>query len=50
VLIKKVHTLGKPVWTSAGDANQDELESLIKMSVNGILSDLPVLMKPFPLI
>lgn len=44
-LIEKVHTLGKPVWTTAGDANQEELERLIKMRVNGILSDLPVLMK-----
>jgi glycerophosphoryl diester phosphodiesterase len=44
-LIEKVHAFGKPVWTTAGDAHQDELEKLIKMRVNGILSDHPTLMK-----
>jgi len=44
-LIGKVNSLGKPVWTTAGDAQRDELEKLIKLGVNGILSDLPALMK-----
>jgi glycerophosphoryl diester phosphodiesterase len=43
-LIQKVHQLGKPVWTTAGDAKRDELEELIKLGVDGILSDSPVLM------
>ncbi len=42
-LINKVHQLGKPVWTAAGAAPRDELERLIKLGVNGILSDLPAL-------
>jgi glycerophosphoryl diester phosphodiesterase len=43
-LVKKVHALGKPVWTTAGDAPRAELERLIKLGVNGILSDLPAVM------
>jgi len=39
-LVKKVHQLGKPVWTTAADAPREELEKLIKLGVNGILSDL----------
>lgn len=40
-LVKKVHGLGKPAWTTAGDAPRGELEKLVKLGVNGILSDLP---------
>ena len=36
--------LGKPVWTTANDAPREELEKLIKLGVNGILSDLPEVM------
>jgi glycerophosphoryl diester phosphodiesterase len=43
-LVKKVHQLGKPVWTTAEDAPREELEKLIKLGVNGILSDLPAVM------
>jgi glycerophosphoryl diester phosphodiesterase len=43
-LVTKVHQLGKSVWTTAGDASRQELESLIKLGVNGILSDVPELM------
>lgn len=43
-LVNTVHQLGKPVWTTAGDAPRDELESLIKLGVNGIVSDQPALM------
>jgi hypothetical protein len=32
------------VWTTAGGAPRDELERLIQLGVNGILSDLPALM------
>jgi glycerophosphoryl diester phosphodiesterase len=40
-LVAKVHQLGKPVWTTANDAPREELEKLIKLGVNGILSDFP---------
>jgi glycerophosphoryl diester phosphodiesterase len=43
-LIGKIQRLGKPVWTTAGGAPRDELERLIQLGVNGILSDLPALM------
>lgn len=43
-LVRKVHQLGKPVWTTANDAPREELEKLIKLGVNGILSDLPEVM------
>lgn len=42
-LIKRVHQLGKPVWTTAGSASCEELETLIQLGVNGILSDTPSL-------
>lgn len=44
-LVKKVHNLGRPVWTTAGDANRDELGDLVKLGVNGILSDSPILVR-----
>ena len=40
-LIEKLHHLGKPVWTTAGSAPREELEKLIRLGVNGILSDHP---------
>ena len=40
-LVRKVHGLGKPVWTTAGDAPREVLEELIGSGVNGILSDFP---------
>jgi glycerophosphoryl diester phosphodiesterase len=40
-LVDRLHQLGKPVWTTAGNAPRDELEKLIKLGVNGILSDRP---------
>lgn len=40
-IVRKVHGLGKPVWTTAGDAPRKVLEELIRSGVNGILSDLP---------
>ncbi|MBZ0257580.1 hypothetical protein K8I31_16055 [bacterium] len=43
-LIQRVHKLGHPVWTTAGNASREELETLIKLGVNGILSDNPKLM------
>jgi glycerophosphoryl diester phosphodiesterase len=43
-LVNKVHQLGKPVWTTANDAPREELEKLIKLGVNGILSDRPEVM------
>ncbi len=44
-LVDKVHQLGRPVWTTAADAPREELERLIKLGVNGILSDFPEVMK-----
>lgn len=40
-IVRKVHGLGKPVWTTATDAPQEVLEELIRSGVNGILSDFP---------
>lgn len=42
-IVHKVHELGKPVWTTAGDAPREELEQLVCAGVNGILSDFPEL-------
>jgi glycerophosphoryl diester phosphodiesterase len=43
-LVEKVHRLGRPVWTTANDAPREELEKLVRLGVNGILSDLPEVM------
>jgi len=40
-IVRKVQGLGRPVWTTAGDAPQEVLEELIRSGVNGILSDFP---------
>lgn len=43
-LVKKVHQLGRPVWSTVNDAPRAEVEKLIALGVNGILSDLPEMM------
>lgn len=43
-LIGRVHRHGKPVWVLTGDAPRKELEKLIWLGVNGIISDLPDVM------
>jgi glycerophosphoryl diester phosphodiesterase len=43
-LVAKVHKLGRPVWTTANDDPREELEKLVRLGVNGILSDLPEVM------
>ncbi len=40
-IVGKVQGLGKPVWTTAGQAPREALEELIHSGVNGILSDFP---------
>lgn len=43
-LVPRLRELGTPVWTTAGDAPRAQLEELIGLGVNGILSDLPAVM------
>lgn len=43
-LVDKVHRLNKSVWATTGDASRDELEKLIKLGVDGIISDRPEVM------
>ena len=45
-LVARVHALGKPVWTTAGTLPREELETLIRMGVNGILTDVPEVLAP----
>lgn len=40
-LIGRVKKLGKPVWVLAGDASRADLERLIALGADGIISDLP---------
>ncbi|MDP6558962.1 MAG: glycerophosphodiester phosphodiesterase family protein [Candidatus Binatia bacterium] len=40
-LVTKVHDMGQPVWTTAGVIPREELLDLIKLGVNGVLTDLP---------
>jgi glycerophosphoryl diester phosphodiesterase len=40
-LVERLHALGKPVWTTAGTLPRQELQSLIRRGVNGILTDAP---------
>jgi glycerophosphoryl diester phosphodiesterase len=50
-LIERLHDLGKPVWTTADtlykdidpDCPQDDLSELIRLGVNGIITDVPEL-------
>lgn len=44
MLVKKVQSLNKPVWTTVNDAPRDQIEQLIRLGVNGVLSDLPDVM------
>ena len=44
-LIARVHACGRPVWTTAGDADAEELRTLMGQGVDGILSDYPELLK-----
>jgi glycerophosphoryl diester phosphodiesterase len=43
-LIAKVRQLQKPVWVTAGDAPRQDLERLISLGVDGIITDHPDLM------
>jgi len=43
-LIERVHQAGKPVWALTGDAPRAELEELVRLGVDGIISDLPDVM------
>jgi len=40
-LVDRVHQMGRPVWVTAPEASRRELERLIKLGVNGILSNFP---------
>jgi len=40
-IVSRVHALGRPVWVTAGDAPREELEKLIALGVDGILTDFP---------
>ncbi|MET0386392.1 MAG: glycerophosphodiester phosphodiesterase family protein [Polyangiales bacterium] len=40
-VVQKVHAQGKPVWATADDAPRAQLDELIRLRVNGILTDLP---------
>jgi glycerophosphoryl diester phosphodiesterase len=40
-LVTQVHTAGKPVWATAGVTPREGLVELIKLGINGILTDLP---------
>jgi glycerophosphoryl diester phosphodiesterase len=40
-LVQQVHELGRPVWTTAGEAARQQLDELIRLRVNGILTDVP---------
>jgi glycerophosphoryl diester phosphodiesterase len=42
-LVDRVHALGKPVWTTAGDAPLEALQKLVCAGVNGVLHDFPEL-------
>lgn len=43
-MVRRIQGLGRPVWTTANDAPREELEELIRLGVNGILSDFPEVM------
>lgn len=40
-LIDRVHALNKPVWSTTGELGRAELIELIRLGVNGMLTDLP---------
>lgn len=41
LIVEEAHRLGKPVWSTSGEAGQEELTDLIKLGVNGFLTDVP---------
>lgn len=43
-LVQRVHDLGLPVWATANDASREELDELVRLRVNGILTDLPLVL------
>lgn len=43
-LVKYVQRKNHPVWTTVNDAPRQEVEVLVKLGVNGVLSDLPDMM------
>lgn len=43
-LVGRVHDLGRPVWTTAGQAGAAQLQELLARGVNGILTDNPALL------
>lgn len=45
-LVRRVHALGRPVWVTAGTQPKDELQTLIRRGVDGILTDLPEILLP----
>jgi glycerophosphoryl diester phosphodiesterase len=40
-LVQKVHELGKPVWATAGPLPRTDLQELIQLRIDGILTDRP---------
>jgi glycerophosphoryl diester phosphodiesterase len=44
-LIQKVHSFGRPVWSTVGNRKREELESLLSRGVNGVLMDNLKLMR-----
>jgi glycerophosphoryl diester phosphodiesterase len=40
-LVGRLHGMGRPVWSTAGDASSEGLEALIDSGVDGILTDRP---------
>jgi glycerophosphoryl diester phosphodiesterase len=40
-VVRRVQQLGTPVWTTASDAPRGELEELVALGVNGVLTDYP---------
>jgi len=45
-LVGRVHALGVPVWTTAGTRPRADLDALIRLGVNGVLTDLPEVLAP----
>jgi glycerophosphoryl diester phosphodiesterase len=43
-LVERVRQLEKPVWVTAGDASRRDLERLISLGVDGIITDHPEIM------
>ncbi len=43
-VVRRVQQRGRPVWTTAGDAPREELEELVALGVDGVLTDHPGVM------